>query len=93
MQIGTAQITLYAPFVHTLKEKRMVVKSLVERTHNRFRVAVAEVGDQDVHQSIVLGVACVAASSAQADSIIDHVLTFIETNTEAEITHVEREIR
>lgn len=93
MMIAAAQIRLFAPWVHSLKEKRMTVKSLTARVHNRFSVSVAEVKDQDLHQSIVLGVACVAGSRAQADSILDHVIDFIEQNTEAEITGIQREIR
>jgi uncharacterized protein YlxP (DUF503 family) len=93
MLIGTAQIRLFAPWAQSLKEKRMVVRSIIEKTRNQFHVSVAEVEDQDIHQSIVIGVACVAATAAQADSIIDHILDFIENNTEASITDVHREIR
>lgn len=93
MMVATAEIRLFAPWVHSLKEKRMVVKSLTARVHNRFSVSIAEVEDQDLHQSIVLGIAGVAGSSAQADSILDHVIDFIEQNTEAEITEIQREIR
>lgn len=93
MIIETLEIQLYASWVHSLKEKRMIVKSLIAKIRNQFNVSVAEVKDQDVHQSIVLGLACVAGNTALADSIMDHVLTFIETNTEAEIIAVQREVR
>jgi uncharacterized protein YlxP (DUF503 family) len=56
-------------------------------------VSASEVAEQDIHQSIVIGVACVAGSTALADSVIDHVITFIESGTEAEITEITREIR
>ncbi len=93
MIVETLEIRLYAPWVHSLKEKRMVVKSLTAKTKNQFNVSVAELEDQDVHQSIVLGFACVAGNTALADSIMENVLLFIENNTEAEITGVRREIR
>lgn len=86
------KITLYAPWVHSLKEKRMVVKSICGKARSRFNVALAEVGAQDVHQTIVLGLACVTGESAHGDSILDNVLRFIENNTEAEITSVERQL-
>lgn len=92
MLIGTAQITLHAPWVHSLKEKRMEVKSLIARVQNKFNVSVAEVDEQDIHQLAVLGVACVVGTAAQADSVIDHVIAFIESSTEAQITEIEREI-
>ncbi len=93
MIIGTLEIRLYASWVHSLKEKRMIVKSLTSKVRNQFNVSVAEVEDQDIHQSIVLGIACVAGNNALADSIMEHVITFIENNTEAEITGIRREFR
>ena len=47
---------------------------------------------QDVHQSIVIGIAAIAGDSAHADSIIDNVINFIESITDAEIISVEREL-
>lgn len=93
MMIETLEIKLYASWVHSLKEKRMIVKSLIAKIKNKFNVSIAEVSDQDIHQSIVLGLACVAANNALADSIMDHVITFVEENTEAEIVHIHREMR
>ena len=93
MIIKSAEIKLYAPFVHSLKEKRMIVKSLTERIKNRFNVSIAEVAEQDTHQTIVLGIACVAESKAYAESVIEKVIGFIEGNCEAEIVGILRESR
>ncbi len=93
MMIGSAQITIYAPWVHSLKEKRMVVRSICARVRNTFNVSIAEVDAQDIHQRVVLGFACVANETAMADSVIDNVLRFIEGNTEGEIIDICREIR
>jgi len=93
MIVGTLEIKLYAPWVHSLKEKRSTVKSLVAKTENQFKVAIAEVDAQDIHQTIVLGIACVAATTRFADSVLDKVLAFIGQNTEAEIMNVQREMR
>ena len=93
MIIGTAEIKLYAPWVFSLKEKRMVVKSIIAKAQNKFNISIAEVGEQDTLQTIILGIACVAGTVRQSDSIIDHVINFIESNTEAEILDVQRETR
>ena len=93
MIIEAATIKLYAPWVHSLKEKRMVVKSIIPKVHNKFNISIAEVDEQDVHQTIILGMACVAGTTSLADSIIDTVINFIENNTEAEILDIQREIR
>lgn len=93
MIIEAATVKLYAPWVHSLKEKRMVVKSLIAKTQNKFNVSIAEVDEQDTHQTIVLGLACVAGTAALGDSMIESILLFIEHNTDAELMDVQREIR
>lgn len=93
MIIASMRVTLFAPWVHSLKEKRMEIKSLIARVQNKFRVSAAEVDEQDVHQILVVGIAAVAGNTAQGDSILDHVLRFLEESTQAEITAVEREVR
>ena len=93
MKIACITITLRAPWVHSLKEKRMIVKSLVSRLHNRFNVSASEIGEQDIHQIIVIGAAAIVPHSAMADSILEDISSFVEANTDAEIIGEEREIR
>lgn len=92
MLIATVKIKIHLPWVHSLKEKRMVVKSLIAKLGNKFNVSVAEIDEQDVHQIAVIGVAGLAGDAAMADSVIDHVLNFAEESTEGEIIGVEREV-
>ncbi|MDD2234784.1 MAG: DUF503 domain-containing protein [Desulfitobacteriaceae bacterium] len=92
MIISTVKIRFYAPWVHSLKEKRMIVKSICAKVQNKFNVSIAEVDEQDTHQTIVLGIACVAGDMALANRIIDKVLNFIEQSTEAIVTNIVREI-
>lgn len=87
------EIRLYASWVHSLKEKRMTVKSLLGKIGSRYAVSAAETGEQDIHQTVVIGVDAIAAHNAQADSMMDDILAFVEENVEAEILSVEREIR
>lgn len=86
------ELVLYAPWVHSLKEKRMIVKSICAKASNKFNISVAEIGMQDVHQKINIGIACVTNEGAHAESILENVLNFIEVNTEAEIVRVDREV-
>jgi len=87
------KIKFYAPWVHSLKEKRTVVKSICAKAGNKFNISIAEIDDQDIHQSIVIGLACVTDETSHCNSILDNVLYFIEENTEAEILKIDREIR
>lgn len=91
MKILFIKITLRASWVHSLKEKRMIVKSIIQRLKNKFNVSVAEVDKQDIHQMIVIGIAGICGSSSQADSTMENIITFIECNTDAEIIDILRE--
>ena len=78
MVVGCLQITLSIDAADSLKEKRSVVKRLVERTKNRFNVAVAEVGANDEHRRAILGVVTVANDGPFVNSVLDKVLDYIE---------------
>ena len=93
MKIAAMTFRLHAPWVHSLKEKRMIVKSLVAKLQNRFHVSAAEVDEQDTHQIIVIGAATIVPNNALADSVMDEISQFVEENTEAEILDETREIR
>ena len=93
MEIATITFRLHAPWVHSLKEKRMIVKSITAKIQNKFHISVAEIDEQDVHQIIVFGVAGIVPYNAMADSLMDEISSFVEENTEAEILDEFREIR
>ena len=93
MNIAVMTFRLRASWVHSLKEKRMIVKSLIAKLQNRYHVSAAEIEDQDVHQMIVIGVAAIVPHNAMADSLMDDISMFVEDNTDAEILDEEREIR
>ena len=93
MIIAAMPFRLHAPWVHSLKEKRMVVKSIVAQLQNHFHVSAAEIDEQDTHQIIVIGVAAIVPHNAIADHLMDEISTFVEMNTEAEILDEQREIR
>ena len=93
MKIATIIFRLHAPWVHSLKEKRMIVKSLIAKLQNKYHVSVAEIDEQDTHQIIVIGVAAIVPHNAMADSLMDEISVFVEENCEAEILNEDREIR
>lgn len=78
MIIGTCTIALFVPMAHSLKDKRQVVRSVLGRVRNQFNVSITEVGDHDLWQSALLGVACVATDTRYARGQLDAVLRFIE---------------
>ena len=84
---------LRAEWVHSLKEKRMIVKSLITKLQNKYHVSAAEVDEQDTHQIIVISIAAIVPHNVLADSLMEDISFFVEENTEAEIIDEEREIR
>ncbi|MDR5585882.1 MULTISPECIES: DUF503 domain-containing protein [Clostridium] len=91
MKILILKITLRASWVLSLKEKRMIVKSLIQRLKNKFNVSVSEIDKQDIHKTIVIGMVGICANSAQADSTSENIIEFIDSNTDAEIIHIEKD--
>ena len=83
MVIGYCTLRFTAEWVTSLKEKRMVVKSLVEKTKHKFNISVAEVDSQDIHRTIVIGIACVSNDAVHAGQVIDTVVEFMEYSTDA----------
>ena len=83
MIVVVAIFELHIEYAQSLKEKRMVVKSLRDKLRHRFEISVNEVALQDLHQRARLGVAFIASDNASADSILEKISSFVETNAEA----------
>ena len=75
---------------HSLKDKRQVVKSIVETARRRFGISAAEVGSQDAWQRARLGFAVVASSAHQAQLVLDDVDRYVWAQPGIEILHAER---
>ena len=93
MNIAVMTFRLRAPWVRSLKEKRMIVRSLVTQLQNQFHVSAAETVEQDTHTLIEIGIAAVVPNRALADSLMEQVSRFTEEHCEAEILEETREIR
>jgi uncharacterized protein len=91
MTVGLAKLTLFLPEVHSLKEKRMILRRVKDRAQQKFNLAIAEVGENDIWQRAVLGVAVLGSDRRFVESALDEVIRFIQS--EAEVTNVEREIQ
>lgn len=85
----SAVVTIHIPWAASLKDKRQVRRSLIDKVRARYNVAAAEVDTQERHQLLTLGIAAVSAQPHHAREIIDDAVRFIEGGTEAEVTGVE----
>ena len=89
MYTVSAKLIFYIAQSFSLKDKRQVCRSLIDKTRQKFNVSVAEVGTQDVHQTLTVGVAVVSGDAAHARQSLEAVIRFMEENAEAELTEVE----
>ncbi len=80
MNVSVCRIELRIPENHSLKGKRQVIKSIIARLQNRYKVSVAEVDNQGLWQLATLGVACVSNQRIHADETLANVVKFIIQN-------------
>jgi hypothetical protein len=80
MNIGACRVRLRLPENNSLKGKRQISKSVIERVKNRYNVSIAEVDDHDLWQLVTLGIACVSTSAPHANEVISKVVDFIQKN-------------
>lgn len=80
MVIGVGYVTISIFESHSLKEKRRVVRSLIERVKSRYNVSIAEVDYQDTWQMAGIAITCVSTSGSHADQMLSETLGFIERN-------------
>ena len=92
MVIGTLKLELRLHDNRSLKGKRKVVKSMVDKVKSRFNVAIAEVGSNDKWQKIELGISAVGNDRRHVDASLNHVLTFLDSLYLAQIVDAEMEI-
>lgn len=71
------RVDLQLPHVHSLKEKRAVLRPILEGARRRFEVAAAEVDHQDRWQRATLGLAAVSGSAGHAQGVLDKVERFV----------------
>jgi hypothetical protein len=92
MVIGVCKLDLRIPENHSLKEKRHVLRKLMDRVRARFNVAIAEVGDNDLWQRAEMGFCTVGNDRRHINSSLDKVVYFIEQMNLVEMVRTEIEI-
>jgi uncharacterized protein YlxP (DUF503 family) len=85
MVVGVCQLRMIINGVSSLKEKRGVAKKIISRVKNKFSVSIAEVEDNDLWQSLVIGFCMVGNDRSYINSCLDKILDFIEDLYLAEI--------
>ncbi len=91
MVIGVCKIVLMLDEAFSLKEKRHIVKSIIERLKSRFNISAAEVELNDKWKNAVIGIACISNNAGHADSMLSSVVNFVENDGRAVLVDVSTE--
>ena len=86
MVVGISVFELHVPAARGLKEKRKVVKSLIDRIHQRYRVSITETDYHDLHQRAEIALAAVTRTEDEAERLLEKVRDLIEAEPEAMLT-------
>ncbi|HEY3839484.1 MAG TPA: DUF503 domain-containing protein [Bryobacteraceae bacterium] len=92
MHIGTLTVVLYLHAAESLKDKRQVVKSLIETTRHKFNISIAEIDDLDKWRKATIGIAFVSNDKAYVNRVLDKVVNTLESNPAVEVGEVELEL-
>lgn len=87
MIVGISVFELHIPHSRSLKQKRKVVKGLVERIHNRFKVSIIESDHHDLHQRSEISIALVALNDSDAERIFDSIRSLVDQEMDATLLH------
>jgi len=85
MIVAVGTFEMHFPEVHSLKEKRQIVRSLIDRVRARFNASIAEVADNDLWQKGRIGVAMVANDKVLLEQMAQKIDDIINDNSQAEI--------
>jgi uncharacterized protein YlxP (DUF503 family) len=92
MIVAAARLTLIIPENDSLKGKRKVLKSLIEKARHKFDAAIAEVGDNDLWQKAQVGIALVGNDQQLLEARVQQIMKFIENQYVVEIIDFHMEL-
>jgi len=91
MIVGVMTAQLHLNGIGSLKEKRSIVKSLVERLKSRFNASVAEVDHNDSKLSALIGISIVSNGQQFIDQQFDQIISFMRNDGRFYLGQVDRE--
>lgn len=92
MIVGLLEINIHLNGVGSLKQKRSIVKSLIERLKNRFNVSAAETDSNDSKLQAVIGIATVANESRFVNQRLDKIIEFVRNDPRFSTGVIDREV-
>lgn len=88
--VGALELDVLLGDVHSLKEKRSVVRPVVAELRRRFDVAAVEAGHTDLHRRSLIGVSTVAGDAGQVQHVLDSCERLVAARPELELLSARR---
>ena len=85
----SAKFTFYIAHAVSLKDKRQVGRSIIDKARQRFNASIAEVDMQDAHHTLTIGIAVVSGVFSHAQNALEEIIRFMEIHADAELIQVE----
>ncbi|HEX5114569.1 MAG TPA: DUF503 domain-containing protein [Pseudonocardiaceae bacterium] len=85
MYVGALELDVLLGDVHSLKQKRSVVRPVIAELRRKYEVSVAEAGHLDLHRRALIGVAVVAADTAHVRDVLDSCERLVAGRTELQL--------
>ena len=92
MFVGSLALDLLLGDVHSLKDKRSVVRPIVAELKKKYDVSAAEAGHQDLHRRALVGVAVVAADAGHCQSVLDACERLVAARPEVEVLSARQQL-
>lgn len=89
MWIGYLEVELYIPGISSLKQKRIIIKSVKTKLRTKYNVGVAEIDDNDKWQRAVLGIVGISNDKKEINSQLDKILNWLEKERDFDILNYE----
>ncbi|MFN8169450.1 MAG: DUF503 domain-containing protein [Candidatus Nanopelagicales bacterium] len=93
MFVGSLELDVLLGDVRSLKQKRSVVRPVLAELRRSHEVAVAEVGDQDLHRRAVIGVAVVSGDPGRCTEVLDACERMVAARPELDLLGARRVLR
>jgi len=89
MHVLSAKLTFRILHATSLKDKRQICRSIIEKARHKFNASIAEVETHDVHQILTIGIAVVSGVYSHGQNTLEEIIRFMENHVDADLTEVE----
>jgi uncharacterized protein YlxP (DUF503 family) len=88
MTVLSAVLIFNTSHAESLKDKRQVCRSLIEKTRRKFNLSISEVDTQDMHHTLTIGIAVVSGENRHARQSLEAIIRYMEEHADAELKNI-----